>query len=201
MKDTLFKQTSCVILSAGSSVRMGKHKAFLKFDNESNFLQKTAEVYCKAGIEQVIVVVNSELFELISQSNLVLSEQVKLVVNDKPELGRFYSLQTGLKLIRAGNSCFFQNIDNPFISRELLHELINHKAEAEVIIPVVQKQSGHPVLIKPLVVQKINESRNYEVRIDVFLKQFIEKKIETQDQKILININSEEDYLKTGLMV
>jgi CTP:molybdopterin cytidylyltransferase MocA len=200
MELALFAQTSCIILSAGSSERMGAHKALLRFDNENNFLQKITETYLLAGIEQVIVVVNSELFKLIGESSLALYGKVKLVVNDKPELGRFYSLQTGLKLIPTGNYCFFQNIDNPFTTEELLEELILHKAKADVIIPAFQKKSGHPVLVSPLVIQRIFEGIDYKIRIDTFLNQFTEKKIEVPDPKILLNINSPNDYLNAGFL-
>jgi len=201
MKEALFEQTSCIILSAGSSIRMGTNKALLKFDSEKTFLQKITETYLLAGIDQVIVVVNSELYKLINESNLALSEQVKLVVNHKPELGRFYSLQTGAKHAEHGNSCFFQNIDNPFSTEKLLRELIFHKGEADVLLPAFQNKTGHPVLISPLVIQNVNTGCDYELRIDEFLKQFTQKRIDTQDNRILLNINSKEDYLKAGFEV
>jgi molybdenum cofactor cytidylyltransferase len=201
MKEVLFVQTSCVILSAGSSARMGSHKALLKFDSEKTFIQKITETYLLAGIDEVIVVVNSELFKVINESSLALSGKVKLVVNDKPELGRFYSLQTGIKQLKPGNSCFFQNIDNPFTIIELLDELILHKNEADVIVPTFQNKAGHPVLINASVIQEIKIGIDYDVRIDLFLKQFAEKRIGIQSSKILLNINSKEDYLKAGFVV
>ncbi|MDO9256134.1 MAG: NTP transferase domain-containing protein [Bacteroidales bacterium] len=194
MKEALFAQTSCIILAAGNSVRMGTDKALLKFNADQTFLQKISEAYLLAGIEQVIVVVNSELFILIRESNHNLSKKVLLVINDKPELGRFYSLQTGIKFLKPGNSCFFQNIDNPFTSEKLLCELIIFKDTADVIMPTYQKKSGHPVLISPLLAQEILRTYNSDLRIDLFLKQFEVKKTETIDPNILVNINSPEDY-------
>lgn len=196
-----FSDTSAIILSAGNSVRMGGHKALLKFDSEKTFLQKITETYLVAGIEQVIVVVNSELFKLINESNLALSENVLLVTNDSPESGRLYSLQTGLKPVLKGFHCFFQNIDNPFTSEELLNELILHKDKADVILPAFQERAGHPVLISATVTRQINACFNYEVRVDEFLRQFKEKRIPVYDQRILININSPADYVKAGFMV
>lgn len=201
MEKALFAETSCIILSAGNSVRMGEHKALLRFDSDRNFIQKLTETYLLAGIEQVIAVVNSELFELINRSKLTLSEKVLLVLNDNPESGRFYSLQTGVKCLKTGNSCFFQNTDNPFTSEELLKELILHKNEAEVIVPTFQNKAGHPVLISPLVLRGICDGIEYEVRIDAFLKKFTEKKIEFSDSKILLNINTPDDYFNAGFIV
>jgi CTP:molybdopterin cytidylyltransferase MocA len=174
---------------------MGKHKALLAFDKGTTFLQKITETYLLAGIEQVIVVVNSILFDTIRQGDYALSAKVLLVINDKPELGRFYSLQTGIKYMLPGNFCFFQNIDNPFTSEELLRALILHKNEADVIIPSFQNKSGHPVLINPMVIREICSGVEYEARLDEFLKQFEETRIEIPDHRILININTTEDYL------
>lgn len=200
MSESLFLQTSGIILSAGSSARMGIHKALLKFDADTTFVQKITETYLLAGIEQVIVVVNSELFELINKSNIALSKNVLLVINNKPELGRFYSLQTGIKHLIPGNSCFFQNIDNPFITDALLRELILNMKKADIILPAFHGRTGHPVLISSLVAQQIIRERNNDVRIDAYLKQFSEKKTEVADPKILLNINSPDEYKHAGFM-
>lgn len=190
-----FSNTSAIILSAGNSERMGEHKALLKFDSESTFIQKITGTYLLAGIEQIIVVLNIELLRLMKESNLALSEKILLVINEKPELGRFYSLQTGINRVKPGNYCFFQNIDNPFTSEKLLRELIFHKHEADVLIPSFLKKSGHPVLISPLVVSGIFNAKNPDIRIDLFLKSFKILDIETTDGNISININTHEDYL------
>jgi len=196
MKEALFTQTSCVILSAGSSSRMATHKALLKFDNKKTFIQEITATYLLSGIEQVIVVVNCELLKLINEGNCILSEKVKLIVNEEPELGRFYSLQTGVKHMIPGNSSFFQNIDNPFTAKTLLRELILRKNEADVIIPAFQNESGHPVLINPSVIEQIIKVQDPDLRIDHFLKRFEIKKIEISDPYILVNINSPEDLAK-----
>lgn len=201
MKKVLFARTSCIILSAGSSARMGTHKALLKFDSERTFLQKITEIYSKAGIEQVMVVVNSELLKLIKESNLTLAKKVLLVINDKPESGRFYSLQTGVKALKPGNYCFFQNIDNPFTAETLLHDLIIHKDEADVIIPAFLERPGHPALISPLVAAEIINAKDPDLRIDLFLKRFNVKIVETSDRNILVNINSREAYQRSRFKI
>jgi molybdenum cofactor cytidylyltransferase len=189
-----FRDTSAIILSAGNSERMGKHKALLAFDKGTTFLQKITETYLLAGIEQVIVVVNSILFDTIKQGDYALSAKILLVINDKPELGRFYSLRTGIKYLLPGNFFFFQNIDNPYTSEALLRELILHKDEAEVIMPTFKGRTGHPVLINPSVIKEIIDARNSDLRIDLFLKRFGVIKVETSDKYILANINLPEEY-------
>lgn len=198
MQGDLYQQTSCVILSAGSSLRMGGHKALLPYDKDRNFIQKVTALYLEAGIEQLIVVVNAELMKLISRNQIALSEKVQLVVNEAPELGRFFSLQTGLRKVKPGNACFFQNIDNPFTSARVLQQLIRFKKEAEVLIPASGGKCGHPVLIMPQVVKAIISEPGSNLRIDSFLDGFTQLKVEVDDALILANINLPGDYREAG---
>jgi len=198
MNLNIIGQTSCVILSAGRSQRMGCHKALLPYDKDRNFIQKITLVYLEAGIEQIIVVVNAELLKLISGNQIVLSKKVQLVVNESPDLGRFFSLQKGVKLIPRENYCFFQNIDNQHTNISLLHQLMLYAGDADVIKPVFGNQAGHPVLFNKRVTSRICSAGGSEIRIDAFLKQFKSKKIHVSDPGIRMNINTPDDYLKAG---
>ena len=93
----IFAQTSCIILSAGSSDRMGEPKAFLRFSEDEMFIQKITHTYVQSGLKHVIVVVNTDLHNSIHKLRIPLADEVELVVNRYPEKGRFYSLQTGVQ--------------------------------------------------------------------------------------------------------
>jgi CTP:molybdopterin cytidylyltransferase MocA len=193
-----FTHASCILLSAGNSERMGIHKALLKFDENTTFIQQIAGTYERLGVEQIIVVVSADLFGALKQRNLRLPDAVTMVVNDRPELGRFYSLQTGLQHLRPGNCCFLHNIDNPTTTAELLRLLIIQKLNADVIVPEFQRKSGHPVLLNHMVAFKIQNTEDVDIRIDAFLKKYKTRKVETSDHRVLININSPEEYRAAG---
>ncbi len=195
----IFAQTSCIILSAGSSDRMGEPKAFLRFSEDEMFIQKITHTYVQSGIKHVIVVVNTDLYNSIHKLKIPLADEVELVVNRYPEKGRFYSLQAGVQKLKTGHSCFFQNIDNPFTSDEVLKSLLQCQKAADVIIPVYDGKSGHPVLFSSAVAQKIIDKSDPEIRIDHFLQTFATKKVEITENRILTNINSPEDFLEAGL--
>ena len=199
MKEFLFGQTSCIILSAGSSDRMGAPKALLSFDKQELFIQKITRTYIQSGVKQVIVVVNTDLYNSIHKLRIPLADEVELVVNRYPDKGRFYSLQAGVQKLKTGNSCFFQNIDNPFTSDEVLKSLFQCRKDADVIIPVYDAKSGHPVLFSSAVAQKIFDISDTEIRIDHFLQTFTTRKVEITENRILTNINSPEDYSEAGL--
>jgi len=199
MEGNIFGQTSCIILAAGRSTRMGESKALLKFSSDETFIQKITGTYVQSGVKQVIVVVNVELYNTIQEQQMPLSQEVELVVNSFPEKGRFYSLQTGIKNLKTGNSCFFQNIDNPFTTYEVLQLLIQNTAGSDVIIPEYQGKTGHPALFSNIVASKIIEAKESGARIDQFLKTFRVKMVEIDDNNILTNINSFEEYINAGL--
>jgi len=177
---------------------MQEPKALLKFNDKITFIQQITDTYIKSGVKQVIVVVNTELPGLIANSGISLPEEVKLIVNEHPEYGRFYSLWTGIRNLLPGNTCFFQNIDNPFTTSELLQSLAVHIHTDDVVIPVFQNKAGHPVLFSPKVAKEILSINNHELRINDFLRQFQVKLVETSEAGITININSRQDYTEAG---
>ncbi len=190
-------QLSCIILSAGNSGRMGIHKVLLPFgDEDVTFLEKIVASYASAGIHQVIIVVNSSLYELIKAGTPALPEEVKLIVNPNPERGRFSSLQTGLGSVGAGSHVFIQNADNPFTEPELLLKMIENRAKAGVILPCFCGKAGHPVLINPFICRSILSCNNPESRLDYFLRDFPSFFVESDNDRILININTHADYSK-----
>ena len=108
-----------------------------------------------------------------------------MVVNNKPARGRFYSLQTGLKVVSPGHSCFFQNIDNPFVTREILDKMIHCSEKADVVKPCYGDKSGHPVLIGPAIIRAMIAETNFTNRIDAFLHGYTLLKVDIQDARIL----------------
>lgn len=192
-----FAHTSCIILSAGGSGRMGMHKALLGFgDEQVTFLEKITKAYAKAGIAQTIVVVNNDLHKSIiaDQPGPDLPGNVRIVINARPELGRFNSLLIGMGFVKAGSHVFFQNVDNPFVDLLLLKEMIAQKDRAEVVVPMFSGVTGHPVLIGPLLCKAMAGCDDPEMRIDQFLKKFSFFEVESSDRSILVNINTLSDY-------
>lgn len=186
---------SCIILSAGNSFRMGRHKALLSFGNQNiSFLEMIIKAYRKAGASQVIVVVNEELKEMLSGSELFENGEAEIVVNHRPGLGRFYSLKKGLSLAEPDNLVFVQNVDNPFVDVNLLISMLSLIDEADVVVPSFSGRSGHPVLINQLVCKAAIDLADMNVRLDVFFKSFGRAHMEVDHDKIFANVNTPDDY-------
>ena len=189
---------SCIILAAGQSKRMGKPKYNLSFSEEETFLDHIIHVYRRFVVSEMVLVVN-ESFNL---GEFQYDDSLKIVVNQKPVFGRFFSIQLGLQELKKNTPVFIQNIDNPFVNTGLLMNLHNGLGEAEYVVPAYKDRGGHPVLLSPRIIEPmINEFKNNS-RFDDVLKSFKRKDIVVNDPYIIVNINTPEDYQKyfSGLM-
>ena len=183
------KSISAVILSGGDSKRMNYPKALLKFDDNINFLQKIVNEYSNFGCGKIITVLNSSL-----ESMTVSVENSEIILNYHPDFGRFYSIKSGLNEIRNSEYCFIQNIDNPFINHNILDLLSENIYDADCIIPFFEGRGGHPILIGKKIINDILSKEENNLNLKDFLKKYNCIRIETHDEKILININTPEDY-------
>ncbi len=186
---------SAVILAAGHSSRMGVPKMFLEVSPGVSFLDACVDAFIGFGCKEVLVVTNPSFMMLV---DLKPSWEgiVRLVQNAKPDYGRFYSLQCGLKALIGMRSVFFHNVDNPFVSKEVLTALSSKEGEASVVRPSFNKQRGHPVLINSNVVKDMLSEKGHVQDLRDYLARYKNVSVPVKTPDILKNINTPEDYRK-----
>jgi CTP:molybdopterin cytidylyltransferase MocA len=188
-----------VILAAGKSIRMGKPKPFLLFDQKSTFLEKVINVYKDFGIDKIILVVNDEVNQELMQK---YPEVCIMVINLNLDLGRFYSIKLGLDYVHKNEPVFIQDVDNPFISIEILEKMLFQARTLETddggeyIVPQYQDMGGHPVLLTGKVIKGIKECQFNDLNFKEFLKAYKKVTVALDDPNILVNINTPEQYLE-----
>ena len=177
-----------LILSAGLSERMGSHKALLKF-GEITFIEKIFHEYGNFGCKSLIVT-NPENDKKIKQ----IIPEARTVINYEYKEGRFSSVLTGIKLIDNEKYFFLQNIDNPFVTAEILKMIYAERDEKYYIVPVYNGKGGHPILvpISFFTHSHIKITQNQNLRF--FLQLFKRKNVIINDEKILVNINTPKEY-------
>lgn len=188
------KATGVVILAAGRSSRMQVLKALLPF-NDSNFLNSLLMTYLGWGCKEVVVVIN----EYLGQNYSIpggLRERVRIVKNDHLEFERFYSVKLGLQNITKTDYCFVQNVDNPFITENILERIYQERNPDQWISPRFKNQGGHPVLLNRGVINSIVNYPENDANLKEILESLPCKKIEMTDDRILININEQSDFDK-----
>lgn len=184
-----------VILAAGLSGRMGVLKPFLKWDNKTTFIEKIISEYIRIGTENIIVVVNSRVHEQINNDLPQLYEWVRIIVNPEPEKGKFHSLRLGLNELVNPDYCFIQNIDNPFIDEVLLGGMAELRVSDGYVVPCCHGKTGHPMLAGKQLIDYIQTMDIKDYNLRLLLNPFRRIFFETENKQVLININSEDDYI------
>jgi molybdenum cofactor cytidylyltransferase len=185
------ENTRCIILSAGRSERMGAPKAFLRFSETEDFLQHVINIYRQAGIGMITVVINPMLAKTIRYDNY---PGTNFVVNRWPERGRLSSVKTGLESGTAG-FCFIQNIDNPFVSPSIISKLLEAPPKSGgYTVPVYKGKGRHPILISPELAREIIRLEQTETPLNEVLRNYERHPVETDDESILANINTPDEY-------
>jgi molybdenum cofactor cytidylyltransferase len=185
---------SAVILSAGYSERMGKPKALLKWNHSTTFIEKIINEFCKFGCANVICIINDKI-ELFCKE-LKVGQNVKFIVNQHPEYGRFSSIKSGAAEAAESDFCFIHNVDNPFVNIKTIEKLFSKRANNAWCSPVYSGKSGHPVLLPNAILNKINEIDDLDTILSDILNKYPVIKAEVENDSILKNINTPEEYLK-----
>lgn len=188
------KGYAAILLAAGDSSRMGTPKPFLEFSPGVTFMDACVKAFLDFGCQRVVLVVNGRVFNKLTGLENQTSSQVRIVLNKYPERGRFYSLQCGLNIVSEQSHVFFHNIDNPFISKEVLEALACANKKAEVVCPAYGGRRGHPVLISRKPMSDIITEKNQNWILRDFLLRYKNLSVPVSYPNILININNPEDY-------
>ena len=190
------KEIPVIILAAGLSSRMGVLKPFLKWDKQTTFLEKIILEYKLNSINEIVVVLNNEGYKQIKNEIPGIVNSINIIINETPEKGRMSSLKLGLKNLSMPTSCFIQNVDNPFVTKELLNTMNIITEPDTYIVPVYQGKGGHPILLGKEIINNISLIDDSISDLRILLKNFKRIEVETNDKNILVNINTLSDYQK-----
>ncbi len=196
--ETLPNLFSAIILTAGKSQRFGSPKACIPFNNSFSFLQKLLSVYNEAGIIDFVIVTNFELEREISETTKLYSDKlnINIKINYYPESGKFNSIRIGTFATDNSRATFIQNIDNPFTTAGLLSQMMKAVKSNSYVVPCWEEQKGHPVLLSAEILHAIYNEKNEQANFRDVLESFYCNKVNTNDPRILANINTPADYMK-----
>ena len=185
---------SVIILAAGKSSRMGLPKWSLQFDKSTSFIEHITNEYYRVGCKEIILVINETDYSSFVGKNYILQENVKVVINKQPEWDRFYSLKLGVNELEKVQPVFIHNVDNPFVNPVILSSLVENNAGFDIIVPEYEGRGGHPILISQQIIQEVLFRQENILHLKEFLSKFKKLKVRVNDDKILVNINSMEEY-------
>jgi len=185
---------NAIILAAGESQRMGKPKPLLKFEDKT-FLEQIISVLKLSDADRVTVVLGAEA-ETIKKS--IDLSGTNVVINKDYQKGQLSSLIVAIKdapdEMEVILVCL---VDNPFITREVVNEIISKFKETNkpIIVPVFNKERGHPTLFsKSLFNELLNAPEEQGARYVLYSNEEKILELETSESGILIGIDTPADY-------
>lgn len=188
------KKYSAIILSAGKSSRMGVPKFSLRFNEAYTFLENIINEFSKFDCSEIMVVLNPDSASYLKQLSLNLPSNSKIVINKHPEWERFYSLKLGAKALDFPTNTFVSNIDNPFVNQDVLNRLASKGEGFNYVNPTYNGKGGHPFLISEKVITDLVSEEKDQIHLKEFISGYTRKNVEVNDEKILLNINTDEEY-------
>jgi molybdenum cofactor cytidylyltransferase len=187
---------TAVILAGGNSVRINTPKLFLPYSRRMTFIEKIVKDYYTFGCSKIILVLNKKFLEEPVIKKLSERFNIKIILNEHQELGRFYSVSLGVSEVDENSYLFIQNADNPFISNALLERMYSKRNIERYVIPVYNDKAGHPVLIGKKIIGRLKAEKNYDSNLRDILHKYKKICIPVKNEKVLANINSMSDYSK-----
>ena len=176
----------CIILAAGSSIRLGSDKALI--DVGSQALISWISGRLSGRVDNITVVTNETNFEEISK---IVSDAI-VVINSDPHKGRTGSLKVGIESIDSSGAEDYRllvvPVDRPGFSDSTLERLISSD---QTCCPMKEGRGGHPLALVREDVEKVRKSS-----ANIPLREVIEaSRFEVSDRFLDLNIDTPEDLV------
>lgn len=185
---------AAVILSGGSSSRMGSPKALLQYQGRA-FLEHLLEVTRHPNICARRVVLGVHAEPIVKAVDLAADE---IVINEHWEKGQLSSIQLALRSLPPRTSgILLCLIDHPLISAELVNELIQafQATRAPIVLPLYEGRRGHPVIFSAqLYTELMGASLQVGAREVVWAHQKEICEMETNEEGCVLNLNDPEAF-------
>jgi molybdenum cofactor cytidylyltransferase len=186
-----------VILAAGSSSRMGQDKALLQYGGRS-FLAGAIQLL--QNVCDFVVVVAGKNIDVLR--SVVYENSAYLVLNPQPELGQFSSLRLGLQAVldRGRDAACVTLVDRPPAEPKTLQRLKEHFLRSApettwAVVPQFEGKHGHPVIFgREMIEAFLRAQPTDNARQIEHQHQNRIEYLEVDDPRVVLNINTPEDY-------
>lgn len=186
---------SVIIMAAGHSSRMGIPKPFLQYRNRF-WIEEIIEGYQSAGIASILIISTSPIIEDERIQNLLTNyTNITVQTNQRPDLGRSYSIHQAAMHVVSDHDYFIHNIDNPCPSKVVIEQMIAAlKSGSQYVIPMVGERTAHPVLVSKDILTYLRDLTHLDWTLKDLLQRFSKAVVCTNDTRLLYNLNTPDDW-------
>jgi CTP:molybdopterin cytidylyltransferase MocA len=201
MKNNVF-----VLLAGGKSERMGIAKGLLKH-NQTYWILEQLRRISETSITEIYIGLGYDfehyflaipwLKKAVNESFKFLGLNIKVVINKKPELGPFSTLNSVLKEIPKSSEILLNHIDIPILNSDELNKII--LTNNQIVQPNYKGKNGHPIKMNSTFWNSLLklDLEHKNSRLDVQIKQLNKNmisKISVNDKSVIQNLNTPKDW-------
>ena len=143
---------TAIILAAGYGKRLGGTPKALARLGRYTFIERVAITVKRAGCRNIVAVVLREIYDEVRR--LIAAPSAVVVVNTKPELGMFFSVQLGLEAVTVRlpetKAVLIFPVDHPLVHTATVKRMLD-AAETMApdvwLQPVYEGEAGHPIVL------------------------------------------------------
>lgn len=185
-------RVAAIILAAGASRRMGRHKMLLPVGS-GTLLSATVAPFLAAGLQPVVVVLGCEAERMRRDAQLPDDPRLRVVVSEDWGLGMSASLRCGLDACPDAAAVLIALGDQPGVGIGAIHGLVAAFAGgAPLAVPVRDGRGGHPVLFARSLWAELRAVEGDAGGRDVVRRHWHEAALLEQD--FPRDVDTEEDY-------
>lgn len=195
---------AALIAAAGESKRMGRSKAFLEIGN-TTFIEAIAGALRDGGIRQIVVTLPDRHFEETKVTQGLEKREtlngftfpLLKLRNNFPHRELLGSVQSALSKLNA-QALLICPVDMPFLTPDLVSRfLMQPLHEPALVVATHKEKTGHPLLITHHFFKEIVALNDGE-SMRVILERHEDRLsfLESNDPRVLVNINTPEDYAR-----
>ena len=178
-----------IILAGGYSSRAKNNKMLLPILGKPLILHTIASLspYVKS-----LFVVTGHYDKEIKEA-LKDVKDIKVIYNPNYSKGMFTSIKRGVK--EVNDDFFVLPGDCPFIRASTMNALMN--AKGQVRVPTYKNETGHPIFFEKSLIKPLLSEDDINSNLKVFRDKCGYTSVEVNDENILNDIDTVEDYEKT----
>lgn len=174
---------------------MGSPKALLPIEGKS-FIERIISVFGASRAGKILVVLGHNAKEIEAR---IRHLPVTVVVNRDYAQGQLSSLNAAIRTLKAEevDGIVVHLVDHPFLTSALVDEMIDrfYGSGKPIVVPCYRGQRGHPVLLSSRLFSELMSlplDRGAKAVVHAHRDETLE--IETEDQGVIIDIDTPEKY-------